>query len=469
VLVFSNTIDCMPLISQNPATTEVLMTIETDSSQEVEQKLVQAKHAFYSWSRSSFEDRSKLMMNLSVIFRQKRSHLASLITLEMGCPISQSLAEIEKCAIICEYFALNSEEFLKHESIPFDAHSAYISFEPLGTLLHIAPWNYPFYLALRPAIPAIMAGNTVLMKHASNVPQCSQILEAIFEEAGFAKGVFQSLLVGSRQIADIIKNERVQIVSVIGSERAGSEVAKVAGESIKKTILELGGSDPFIVCSDADIDKAVVGAVQSRLRNCGQSCNAAKRFIIHTDVCQEFTEKLKLAFEAEIMGDPMDHTTTLGPLATEKSLQEITSQVERSVKMGAQIVTGGKACKLEHLSGYYYLPTILSHVHPDMPVFTEEVFGPVAPIVTFSNTEEAIRLANLSSLGLGASVWTKNLDLAKTIIPRIESGNVYVNSIVRGDPKLPYGGIKKSGYGREFGELGIKEFVNIKSVVIKEA
>jgi len=455
----------MPIISQNPANKAVLNSYDELSDSQIQTKLEVSAEAFSGWKSLPIPQRAKYMMQLSLVMRNGRNHFASLISLEMGCPISQASSEIEKCAYIAEIFAGDTERMLENETVKLDAKEAYISFEPLGPILHIAPWNYPFYLALRPAIPAIMAGNTILMKHASNVPQCSLALEAIFLEAGFPAGVFQSLLVGGRRVEPLIRDSRVKMVTIIGSEYAGSQVAAQAGSEIKKTILELGGSDPFIVLEDADIDKAVAGAVQSRLRNCGQSCNAAKRFIVMEKVAQEFTEKLKLAFEKEILGDPMEEKTTMGPLATEASLQDIQRQVDESVKLGAKVVIGGG--QPENSEGYYYLPTILTNITKEMPVYSEEVFGPVAPIIVVQSLMEAIMVANDSSLGLGSSVWTADYTLAKKIIPQIEAGNVYVNSIVRGDPKLPYGGIKKSGYGREFGEYGIKEFVNIKSVVVK--
>jgi len=455
----------MPIISQNPANKAVLNSYDELSDSQIQTKLEVSAEAFSGWKSLPIPQRAKYMMKLSLVMRNGRNHFASLISLEMGCPISQASSEIEKCAYIAEIFAGDAERMLENETVKLDAKEAYISFEPLGPILHIAPWNYPFYLALRPAIPAIMAGNTILMKHASNVPQCSLALEAIFLEAGFPAGVFQSLLVGGRRVEPLIRDSRVKMVTIIGSEYAGSQVAAQAGSEIKKTILELGGSDPFIVLEDADIDKAVAGAVQSRLRNCGQSCNAAKRFIVMEKVAQEFTEKLKLAFEKEILGDPMEEKTTMGPLATEASLQDIQRQVDESVKLGAKVVIGGG--QPENSEGYYYLPTILTNITKEMPVYSEEVFGPVAPIIVVQSLMEAIMVANDSSLGLGSSVWTADYTLAKKIIPQIEAGNVYVNSIVRGDPKLPYGGIKKSGYGREFGEYGIKEFVNIKSVVVK--
>jgi succinate-semialdehyde dehydrogenase / glutarate-semialdehyde dehydrogenase len=330
-------------------------------------------------------------------------------------------------------------------------------------VLHIAPWNYPFYLALRPVVAAIMAGNCVLLKHASNCPQVSLALEQIFVSAGFPAGVFQSLLISSTQTEPIINDPRVVMVTLIGSDKAGSAVGKIAGSAIKKTVMELGGSDPMIVFADADIDKVVAAAAYSRLRNTGQSCNAAKRFIVHQDIYKEFCDKLKVEFAKEILGDPADKETTIGPIATEQSRKDLEYQVQQSIKMGAKVLYGGGSVSGK---GYFFEPSILTEVDIEMPVMCEEVFGPVAPIYSFNTVEEAVTVANKSPYGLGASIWTKNIELGKSLIPQIEAGNVYLNQVVRGNPKLPFGGIKKTGFGREFGEHGLYEFVNIKSVVI---
>jgi succinate-semialdehyde dehydrogenase / glutarate-semialdehyde dehydrogenase len=454
----------MSIISKNPATEEILHTFEAISDQEVQTKLDISKLAFTSWKTKSIVERGVYMTRLADIMREKKDYLATIMTSEMGTPLAQAKTEIEKCAFIADIFATESEKMLADEKAHVQAKEAYISFEPLGTLLHIAPWNYPFYLALRPVIPAIMAGNTVVLKHASNVPQVSTVLEELFLQAGFPAGVFQSLMIASSQVEKIIQNPIISVVSLIGSEKAGSIVASQAGKALKKTIMELGGNDPMIVLADADIDTVVAGAVQSRLRNCGQSCNASKRYVVHADVHTEFVTKLKAEYEKQVIGDPYDDTTDIGPLATESSLHEIDKQIKESVKMGANIVTGGKR---RGTIGYFYEPTIITDATSEMPVFREEVFGPVATVIEVKNIEEAVKVANDSQYGLGASIWTADYDLAKSLIPQIEAGNVYINAIVRGDPKMPFGGIKMSGYGREFGEYGIKEFVNIKSVVVK--
>ncbi len=469
----------MALISKNPATEEVLARYEELDNSQIEKALSLANESQKRWKLTSFEERKKLFLELANLMRSKRAYLRELITLEMGMPVSQSDGEIEKVSQLAEYYGENGEEFLKNEYVDVGVKESYITYEPLGTLLHIAPWNFPIYLALRPVIPAIMAGNTALLKHSSNVPQCAGIIQALFEEAGFPEGVFQTLMISSSKVEPIIRDKRVHFVSVIGSERAGTSVAKTAGEEIKKTLLELGGSDPFIVLKDADLSKVFPSACDSRFRNCGQSCNAAKRFIVHEDIFEEFVEKYKqTVIEKEIFGDPLDSKTSFGPVATENALRDIEKVVEESVEQGAKVVLGGHGDFLKsfpaweefrknHPKGYYYPPTILTNIRQSMPVAHREIFGPVARIISATTTEEAIQMANESEYGLGSSIWTEDYDLAKKLIPQIEAGNVFINSMVRSNIKMPYGGIKKSGYGREMGEHGIKEFVNVKTVIIK--
>jgi succinate-semialdehyde dehydrogenase / glutarate-semialdehyde dehydrogenase len=454
----------MAIISQNPTTEEILQTYTPLNTAEIEDKLSLTKTAYLSWKKLSFDERAKYMIKLGDVLHAKKDHFANLASLEMGTPFAQTKTEVEKCALIAEIFAYKTEEMLKNEKAYTGATESYISFEPLGTLLHVAPWNYPFYLALRPVIPAIMAGNTVLLKHASNVPQVALAIQEMFDEAGFPKGVFQMLLIGAGQVEQLIASPVVSVVTVIGSEKAGSAVAGTAGKYLKKTILELGGNDPMIVLADANIDNVVDGAIQSRLRSCGQSCNASKRYVVNKAVVDEFVTKLKVEYEKQVVGDPFNNSTDMGPLATKGSLEEIQAQIDDAVNLGATIITGGK--RIGSI-GYYWAPTIITGVTDKMRVYNEEVFGPVATVIEVNDVEGAVRVANDSEYGLGASIWTADYDLAKSLIPQIEAGNVYINGIVRGDPKMPFGGIKKSGYGREFGEYGIKEFVNIKSVVIK--
>jgi len=450
----------MALTSTNPATGEVLATITEDTQELIDSKVRMSGIAFESWRNTSFQVRSKLMHSLSLSMRERRHLLATLITQEMGCPITQAQSEIEKCAQIIEFYADNSEGFLEDEIVTTNSK---VIFQPLGTILHIAPWNYPFLLALRPVIPAIMAGNTVLLKHASNVPQISQTLQALFTDCGFPEGIFSSLMIGARSVAAVIAQPEVVMVTLIGSESAGAKVAAVAGTELKKTLMELGGSDPFIVFPDCDLELTVKAAVTSRLRNAGQSCNAAKRFIVHRSIVEEFTSRLKAEFEKQVIGDPINPETTLGPIANESGLDDILSQVRVSVEMGATIITGGN--RIES-SGYFMQPTILTNVGREMPVWKEETFGPVAAIRRFETVEEAINLANDNRYGLTASIWTQDKELASSLIGQIETGMVCVNQVARSDVKLPYGGVKKSGYGREFSHYGIKEFVNIKSVVV---
>lgn len=467
----------MPIISRNPYTEEILLEETELTSSQVQQAINKSKNAFDSWKKTSFDERAKLVRTLGLVLRENRQAFAELIALEMGMPVSQAAGDIEKTAQIAEYYADNTQEFLKPEFIEANNLNQYISYEPMGILLQIAPWNYPFYLALRPIIPALMAGNVAILKHASNVPQISKAIAGIFQRAGFPEGVCTVLMIGSSMVKPIIEDPRVNIVTLIGSEFAGSKVAATAGAALKKTIMELGGNDPFIVLKDADVVEAGKQATTARLRNQGQSCNAAKRFIVEEEVSEEFLALIKQNFEAEVFGDPLETKTTFGPLATQEALDTVTDQVQRSLELGAKIITGGhgpeavlteswKAFRTVYDKGYFYPPTILTNVTKEMPVYKEEVFGPVVPLIVVQSVEEAVAVANDSSLGLGASLWTKDLGLAKKIIPQLECGMVCVNSMVRSNIKMPFGGVKKSGYGRELGVHGLKEFVNVKSVVI---
>lgn len=450
------------LHSTNPVTGKITHTFESLTDAEISEALQKSEKFYQEWKGTTFDHRIKKMLKFAQILREKREHLCHLITEEIGTPVDQANSEIEKSAYIAEYFADNTKKFLKEREVKGVASKAKIVFDPLGVVLHVAPWNYPFYLALRPVITALLAGNTVVLKHASNVPRISKVLESLFREAGFGDA-FQSLLIGSSKVEQIIRHPAVAMVTVIGSERAGASVASIAGQEIKKTLMELGGSDPFIVMNDADIDAAVKAATYSRLRNCGQSCNAAKRFIAMEGVYDEFVSKLTMAFEEFTVGDPMDTSIDMGPMATEKGRDEIHELVQAAVSSGAHVVIGGEK---EGEDGYYYKPTILTNVTTEMDVFAQEVFGPVAPVLKADSEKEMLRLANLSPYGLGASIWTKDIDHALKLAHKIESGNVYINRMVRSDPRLPFGGIKKSGYGREFSDFGLIEFTNIKSVVV---
>lgn len=467
----------MPLISQNPFNQNINGEYPEWSAEKVQDAVNLASSEFQNWRHTSFSHRSKLMHNLALILRENRHSFSELISIEMGMPISQAVGDIEKTAQIAEYYADNSEEFLKPDFIEKDNLNQYISYEPSGVLLHIAPWNYPFYLALRPILPAIMAGNTTLLKHASNVPQISQAISGIFQMAGFPAGVCQVLMISSKQVEPIISNPAITIVTLIGSEFAGSKVAQAAGKALKKTIMELGGNDPFIVLKDSDVNEAAKQGAVARLRNQGQSCNAAKRFIVENEIVTEFLDKIKFEFENHESGDPLNAKTTFGPLASQEALDTVTEQVQQSLNLGAKIITGGHGSSAiltpkwqefikSHPQGYFYPPTILTNITPEMSVYHEEVFGPVIPIIPVMDEDEAVRVANNSTLGLGASLWTKDLVKAKKLIPLLECGMVCVNSMVRSNIKMPFGGVKKSGYGRELGKDSLKEFVNIKSVVI---
>jgi len=454
----------VPIRSLNPTTAEVLQNFTELSNQEIELKLQQAATAFSIWKKTSFAERTKLMLKLAEILRSKKEDLGKIITLEMGKPIRESFAEIEKCATCCEYFAENAEKFLAEEQIATDAARSFVRCEPMGIILAVMPWNFPFWQVIRFIAPAAMAGNVGVLKHASNVPQCALALEEIFTLAGFPDGVFQSLLISSDQVPALIRDDRVKAVTLTGSEHAGIAVAKEAGASLKKTLLELGGSNPFLVLADADIDLAVSAAVKGRFQNCGQSCIAAKRFLVAEKIAAEFLEKFIAATKKLVVGDPLKTETDIGPLASKNILEDLEKQVSKSVEMGAELLLGGK--RLEG-KGYFYAPTILGNVTPEMPVFAEETFGPVAAVTVVKDIDEAIRLANQSRFGLGAAVCTQSKENIARCIAELHTSAVFVNGIVKSDPRLPFGGIEKSGYGRELSHYGIKEFVNVKTVWVR--
>ncbi len=453
----------MPYISTSPATNQVINTIPTINSQTLQTMLKIAESTQKQWRIFPLEERKTCTQKLAQLFTEQREELAGLITVEMGCPITQALAEIDKCASMTSSFADNFEQWLTPEIIETTPRNMQIRFDPVGTLFHIAPWNYPFYLALRPIIPAILAGNSALLKPASNVGMISAKIQELFEHAGFPQGLMQTLFVDTSMTEEIISHNTVQVVSLIGSERAGSAVGAIAGKYIKKTVMELGGNDPMLVLKDANIDKVIEGIMASRMRNCGQSCNAPKRIIIHQDIYEEFATQLTAKVASMIIGDPSDPKTQMGPISSLRARDEVLEMINQSKNLDAQVLYGGKAIERE---GFYIQPTILGDVTTNMPVFIEECFGPVISLIKASTNEEIVELANNSKYGLGASIWTANTEYAVSLIPRIESGNVYINSVVRGDPALPFGGVKKTGFGREFSSYGIKEFVNIKSVVI---
>ncbi len=458
--------DILMLRSINPATLDIVSETPELTPQEIDAKIAAAHAAFSTWKNRSFAERSLLMKKAANHLRDTREHFAMIMSEEVGKTLAAASAEVDKCALVCEYYAENAAHFLKHETIPTDAHASYVRFDPLGVVLAVMPWNFPFWQVFRFAAPALMAGNVGLLKHASNVQGSARAIEETFRIAGFPEGVFINLSIGAEKVAPIIADARVAAITLTGSERAGSIVAEQAGREIKKCVLELGGSDPFIVLADADLAKAAKVAVAARMQgNVGQSCIAAKRFIVHAEVAGNFSMLLKEQVEALRVGGPLDPATDVGPMVNEQVLLDVDRQVTQSVQKGAKILTGGK--RLDR-KGYFYPPTILTHVGKGMPVFDEEVFGPVLPIITFENNEQAVAIANDSPYGLGATVFSSNIDHAQLIAGQLEAGSIFINGQVKSDPRLPFGGIKKSGYGRELSHYGIKEFVNIKTVSVNK-
>jgi succinate-semialdehyde dehydrogenase / glutarate-semialdehyde dehydrogenase len=455
----------MPIATINPATGETLQTFEALTQAQLEEKLERASNTFRTYRRASFADRAVLMLRAAELLESDKNRLARLMTMEMGKPIKGAAQEIEKCALVCRYYAEMAQRHLADQVVATNAAKSYIHFQPIGPVLAVMPWNFPFWQVFRFAAPALMAGNVGLLKHASNVPQCALAIEEIFQHAGFPGGAFQTLLIGSEQVESVIKDWRVVAATLTGSEPAGRSVAGIAGKQIKKTVLELGGSDPFIVMPSAKIDEAVTTAVKARTINSGQSCIAAKRFIVSTDVYAEFEGRFVEQMKALRVGDPLKETTDIGPLATEQILKDVESQVRTSVAAGAHILCGGK--RLERV-GNFYEPTVLANIPSDSPVSCEEVFGPVAMLFRARTIDDAIDLANSTNFGLGAAAWTSDYAEQSRFIEELDAGCVFINGMVASDPRLPFGGIKHSGYGRELGEVGIREFVNIKTVWINE-
>lgn len=451
------------IVTINPATEEQIATFDALSANEVDEKIEKADSVFSTWKNSTFIEREKLLLRVAANLKDHKDEYAQVITKEMGKRIPESMAEVEKCAYVCEYYADNAEKMLEDQEYKTDAKRSFVKFEPMGVVFAIMPWNFPFWQVFRCATPAIMAGNSLLLKHASNVPESALNLEKIFLESGAPEGLFQTLLISGKSAGRVVEDPRVRMVSLTGSEEAGMAVASLAGKNIKKTVMELGGSDPFIVLNDADVDKAAKVATAARMIVSGQSCIAAKRFIIQSQVLPKFVELFKANLEKMKIGDPTDPDTEFGPVSSLQTLKDIHDQVERSVAMGAKVVTGGKRLDKK---GFYYLPTILTGVTHDMPVAVEETFGPVAAIMSFETDEEAISIANDSRYGLGSSLWTKNEKRRDMFINKLQAGGVFINSMVKSDPRIPFGGTKFSGYGRELSDYGIKEFVNLKSVWI---
>lgn len=449
--------------SINPYNNKTIQEYKQHSYTDINESIDLMQEEFSRWKETDFSERADLLKNAAKILEERKQELAELISLEMGKIIGESIAEVEKCAWVCRYYAENGEKFLTDEIIETDAGKSFVAFEPLGIVLAVMPWNFPFWQVFRFAAPALMAGNAGLLKHASNVPGCAMAIEEVFRQAGFPEHIFKALLIHSSYVAHIIENKHVKAITLTGSEAAGSAVAECAGKNLKKTVLELGGSDPFIVLDDADLELAAKTAVTARMINMGQSCIAAKRFIVSESVQDVFIEKIKEILDHLKPGDPLDPNTNLAPLARMEFVNDLENQVERSVEMGARLITGGKSPDVE---GCFYEPGILSNVSREMPAFREEIFGPVFPVITAQDEEEAIKLANDSNYGLGGSVWTKDIERGERIARRIETGAVFVNGLTKSDPRLPFGGIKNSGYGRELSHYGIKEFVNIKTIWI---
>jgi succinate-semialdehyde dehydrogenase / glutarate-semialdehyde dehydrogenase len=447
--------------SVNPATGEVVETYESLSDKELEDRLAAAAAAFEDYRRTPLEQRAQWLVRAADLLDDERGRWAELMTREMGKPIGAAGAEAEKCAWVCRYYAENGATFLADEPADSAAERSWVAYQPLGPVLAVMPWNFPFWQLFRFAAPALMAGNVALLKHASNVPGCAVAIEEIFRRAGFPDGVFQTLLIGSDAVDAVLADERVRAATLTGSEGAGAAVAASAGRRIKKTVLELGGSDPFVVMPSADLDAAVATAVQARHINNGQSCIAAKRFIVHRDVADRFIDGFVARTEALVVGDPMDERTDVGPLATESIRDELADQVERSVAAGARLRTGGS---VPDRRGWFYTPTVLTDLPADSAAACEETFGPVAAILVVGGMEEAIEVANATEFGLGASAWTQEPAEAERFVAGLDAGCVFVNRMVASDPRLPFGGIKKSGYGRELGRWGMLEFVNIKAV-----
>ena len=448
--------------SINPYTNKVLEEFEEFPERELERILTQSGDAFKKWKRTNFGYRKSLMKNVSRLLKGKINEYAESITAEMGKPVGESKAEVEKCAWVCNYYADNAELFLRDEPVDTDADMSYVNYAPLGTILGIMPWNYPFWQVFRFAVPTLMAGNTVLLKHASNVQICARHIENIFTEAGFPLSVFRNLVIGSDKVGKVIESDFIKGISLTGSEFAGQKVAETAGRNLKKTLFELGGSNAFVILADADIEKAVEIGVKARMQNAGQSCIAAKRFIVEESVSDEFIALFKEELNKICPGDPTEAKTNLGPLASIQQAETVENQVRKSVEMGARIIAGG------YRDNSFFQPTLITDVKPGMPLFDEEVFGPVAPVTVVKNISDAIALANQSKFGLGVSLFTSNLEQARELVHEFDDGAVFINAMVKSDPRLPFGGTKKSGFGRELAIQGIREFVNIKTVYIKK-
>jgi succinate-semialdehyde dehydrogenase / glutarate-semialdehyde dehydrogenase len=455
----------MAIATINPATGELLRSFEPLSPLELEGKLRLAAETFRAYRRTSFDARKRMLLRVAALLEAEKERFSLLITTEMGKPLQAARREIDKCVRACRYYAEVAEALLADEPVQTGAHKSYVRYEPLGPVLCVMPWNFPFWQIMRVAAPALMAGNVILLKHASNVPQCALTVEEVFRRAGYPVGAFQTLLIPSRTVERVIVDERVMAVTLTGSEVAGSRVAACAGEHIKKSALELGGSDPFIVMPSADLEAAVKTAVEARTVNSGQSCIAAKRFVIAEEIYSEFERRFVAGLESLRVGDPLDEATDIGPLATAQVLSELEAQVRSLEEAGARLILrGGRLSR----PGFYYAPSVFAEIPANAGALREELFGPVALMFRVRNIEEAIRLANDTTFGLGASVWTKDERERERFIEEIEAGSVFINGRVASDVRLPFGGVKRSGYGRELGTHGLRELVNVKTIWIED-
>jgi succinate-semialdehyde dehydrogenase/glutarate-semialdehyde dehydrogenase len=456
----------MAISTINPATGELLKTFNPLTDADIDHKIQRAADAFSRYRKLPFADRARTMLKAADILESEKDTFARLMTTEMGKPFRSAVDEAVKCGWACRYYAENAERFLADESVETTATRSYVHYQPLGPILAVMPWNFPFWQVIRFAAPALMAGNVGLLKHASNVPQCALAIEEIFRKAEFPEGVFQTLLIGSQQVDRILNDPRVVAATLTGSEEAGVQVGTGAAKRIKKVVLELGGSDPFIVMPSANLDEAVATAVKARIINNGQSCIAAKRFIVADAIANEFERKFVSKMEALKVGDPFDESTELGPLATLDGVTSLDADVQKTVAAGARILTGGKPLKR---TGNFYAPTVLTDIPEESPAYREELFGPVACIFRAKDLDDAIRIANDSRFGLGASAWTNDQSERERFINELEAGMVFINKMVASDPRLPFGGVKHSGHGRELGPYGIREFTNTKTVWIQAA
>lgn len=453
------------LNSINPANGQEIASYEEMNLDEVGSIVLDVDSAYQEWRQTSFSHRAQLMKNAAQILQDRKEDLGRLMTLEMGKPYSQAVAEAKKCASVCEYYAENAERILANQIIETDASKSYVAYRPIGIVFAVMPWNFPFWQVLRFAAPALMAGNVGILKHASNVQGCALEIEKIFHDAGFPKNVFRTLIIGSKNVKDVIDNPLVKAITLTGSTPAGKAVASQAGKVLKKTVLELGGSDPYIILEDADLDQAITACMIGRFLNTGQSCIAAKRFIVVESILDEFRDKLLEAMKTQKWGDPFDEDVNIGPMVNIWSRDEVHEQVKASIEKGAELLVGGEVPNVE---GAFYPATLLDNVKPGMPAFDDEIFGPVASIIPVKDEEEAIRLANQTPFGLGGAVFTRDIEKGERIAANdIEAGSCFVNDFVRSDPRLPFGGIKESGYGRELSEAGIREFTNMKTVYIR--